>query len=271
MKEPKFPKLDELPPNNKYNFFADGLFPEDNAEKRQKNRSSHKKSRLPFSLPINDPKRLPNTQKEDDLVPYFAKDYPPSSESKEEICLINSPPPSDTPADTGGEAEEVEIEEDESDENNNKKNKNDKKNNNDNSSININNDEIGVSVEFNSELENEYEKQSKMLSREEVQGMIKKNEERKKEKKLMEEKRKKIEEEEKKRQMEEEKKKEIERKRKEKEEKEEKERIEREKEKERLKKIEEDKNEIDLNELKYNFFGYAKQNLTTALDEILDL
>ena len=31
------------------------------------------------------------------------------------------------------------------------------------------------------------------------------------------------------------------------------------------------KNEIDLNELKYNFFGYAKQNLTTALDEILDL
>ena len=176
MKEPKFPKLDELPPNNKYNFFADGLFPEDNAEKRQKNRSSHKKSRLPFSLPINDPKRLPNTQKEDDLVPYFAKDYPPSSESKEEICLINSPPPSDTPADTGGEAEEVEIEEDESDENNNnKKNKNDKKNNNDNSSININNDEIGVSVEFNSELENEYEKQSKMLSREEVQGMIKQN------------------------------------------------------------------------------------------------
>ena len=31
------------------------------------------------------------------------------------------------------------------------------------------------------------------------------------------------------------------------------------------------KNEIDLNELKYNFFGYAKQNLTTTLDEILDL
>ena len=31
------------------------------------------------------------------------------------------------------------------------------------------------------------------------------------------------------------------------------------------------KNEIELNELKYNFFSYVKQNLTTALDEILDL
>ena len=31
------------------------------------------------------------------------------------------------------------------------------------------------------------------------------------------------------------------------------------------------KNEIDANELKYNFFNYAKFNLTTALDEILDL
>ena len=31
------------------------------------------------------------------------------------------------------------------------------------------------------------------------------------------------------------------------------------------------KNEVDSNELKFNFFGYAKINLTTALDEILDL
>ena len=31
------------------------------------------------------------------------------------------------------------------------------------------------------------------------------------------------------------------------------------------------KNEIELNELKFNFFTYAKQNLTTVLDEILDL
>ena len=31
------------------------------------------------------------------------------------------------------------------------------------------------------------------------------------------------------------------------------------------------KNEVDSNELKFNFFTYAKQNLTTALDEILDL
>ena len=31
------------------------------------------------------------------------------------------------------------------------------------------------------------------------------------------------------------------------------------------------KNEVESNELKFNFFSYAKQNLTTALDEILDL
>ena len=36
-------------------------------------------------------------------------------------------------------------------------------------------------------------------------------------------------------------------------------------------KKENNKNEIELNELKYNFFSYVKQNLTTALDEILDL
>ena len=31
------------------------------------------------------------------------------------------------------------------------------------------------------------------------------------------------------------------------------------------------KNEVQSNELKYSFFNFAKQNLTTALDEILDL
>ena len=36
-------------------------------------------------------------------------------------------------------------------------------------------------------------------------------------------------------------------------------------------KKESNKNEIDANELKFNFFSYAKINLTTALDEILDL
>ena len=36
-------------------------------------------------------------------------------------------------------------------------------------------------------------------------------------------------------------------------------------------KKESNKNEVELTELKYNFFSYAKQNLTTALDEILDL
>ena len=38
-----------------------------------------------------------------------------------------------------------------------------------------------------------------------------------------------------------------------------------------LNKKELNKNEIDSNELKFNFFSYANQNITTALDEILDL
>ena len=261
MKEPKFPKLDELPANNKYNFFADGLFPEDDAQKSQKNRSVHKKSRFPFSFPMNYNKKTSNTQKEDDLVPYFAKDYPPSSESKEEVCLINSPPPSDTPIDTGGEAEEVDLEEDESDDdevdnktknnknfnsknNNNKKKESKKESNNpinNNINMNMNNDNLGFSADYDSEIENEYEKQSRMLTKEEVRELIRKEDERKR--KAEEEFRKKEEER---------KKKEIEQKMKEKEQKQEKERIERERiekeriereriEKERLKKIEEDK------------------------------
>ena len=215
MKEPKFPRLEDLPKDNKYNFFAEGVFPDSVEEKKDRNKSAQKKKRLPFSLPVEET-RPANTQKEDDLVPFFAKNYPPSSESKEDICFINSPPPSDTP-DNNGEAEEVDVDEEESEENKNKKNYN-----------KMDNDDIGVSMDFNSEMENEYENPSKLTSREEVQERIRKNQERKKE-----EQRKKEEEEKRRKELEEKNRKEEEKKRKEKEEKE--------KEKERLKKIEEEK------------------------------
>ena len=216
MKEPKFPRLEDLPKDNKYNFFAEGVFPDSVEEKKDRNKSAQKKKRLPFSLPVEET-RPANTQKEDDLVPFFAKNYPPSSESKEDICFINSPPPSDTP-DNNGEAEEVDVDEEESEENK-KKNLN-----------KMDNDDIGVSMDFNSEMENEYENPSKLTSREEVQERIRKNQERKKE-----EQRKKEEEEKRRKELEEKNRKEEEKKRKEKEEKE------KAKEKEGLKKIEEEK------------------------------
>ena len=220
MKEPKFPRLEDLPKDNKYNFFAEGVFPDSVEEKKERNKSAQKKKRLPFSLPVEET-RPPNTQKEDDLVPFFAKNYPPSSESKEDICFINSPPPSDTP-DNNGEAEEVDVDEEESEENKNGKKIMNK----------IDNDDIGVSMDFNSEMENEYENPSKLTSREEVQERIRKNQERKKE-----EQRKKEEEEKRRKELEEKNRKEEEKKRKEKEEKEK----QKEKEKERLKKLEEEK------------------------------
>ena len=229
MKEPKYQKLENMPKDNKYDFFAEGIFPEEIEEKKRlnKNRSSKKQNPFPFTIPLQQ-KKAPNTQKEDDdLVPFFAKNYPQSSESEQDICFINSPVPSDTP-DNSGEAEEVEVEEEESDEFDEKvvkKNKEKKQNNN-----NINNDEIGASVEYNSELEYEYEHPSRMLSREEVQELMRKNQERKRE-----EQRKKEEEEKRKKEEEENKKKEEEaKKQKEKEDKDK-------KEKEKLKKQEEDK------------------------------
>ena len=227
MKEPKYQKLENMPKDNKYDFFAEGIFPEEIEEKKRlnKNRSSKKQNPFPFTIPLQQ-KKAPNTQKEDDdLVPFFAKNYPQSSESEQDICFINSPVPSDTP-DNSGEAEEVEVEEEESDEFDEKvvkKNKEKKQNN------NINNDEIGASVEYNSELEYEYEHPSRMLSREEVQELMRKNQERKRE-----EQRKKEEEEKRKKEEEENKKKEEEKKQKEKEDKDK-------KEKEKLKKQEEDK------------------------------
>ena len=252
MKEPKFPKLEDIPRDHKYDFFAEGVFPDTEDQKLD----TQKKSRLPFSLPVNVGKKISNTQKDDDLVPFFAKNYPSSSESKEEVCFINSPPPSDTPDNTG-EAEEVEGEESESDEDGNKKDKKNEKNNNKKNN-NLNNDEIGVSVDFNSEMEYEYDNPSKMMSREEVQELMRKRkiqkekeeQERKKKEEEEEEKRKKDEErkrkeEEKKRKEEEKKKKDEESKRRKDEESkkrkdEEKKKKEKE-EKEKLKKIEEEK------------------------------
>ena len=177
MKEPKFPKLEDIPKDHKYDFFAEGVFPDTEDEKQNKNLRTQKKSRLPFSLPVNAIRKVSNTQKDDDLVPFFAKNYPSSSESKEEVCFINSPSPSDTPDNTG-EAEEVDIDESEEDENENnkeKENKNNKNKNekvvNNNKKLILNNEDLGVSIDFNSEMENEYENPSKMMSREEVQEL----------------------------------------------------------------------------------------------------
>ena len=229
MKEPKYPRLADLPKDNKYDFFAEGIFPEEIAEKQKQNKnlSTRKLGRLPLSIPP-ETRKLPNTQKEEELVPFFAKNYPPSSESKEDICFINSPLPSDTPDNTG-EAEEDEEEEEEEDDADNKKEKQNKekkkKEKKEKINSNLNNDEIGVSVDFNSEMEYELDHPSKMMSREEVHEMIRKNQEKKREE------RRKKEEEERRKKEEENRKKEEERKRKEKED----------KEKERIKKLEEDK------------------------------
>ena len=177
MKEPKFPKLEDIPKDHKYDFFAEGVFPDTEDEKQNKNLGTQKKSRLPFSLPVNAIRKVSNTQKDDDLVPFFAKNYPSSSESKEEVCFINSPSPSDTPDNTG-EAEEVDIDESEEDENENNKEKEKKDNKNknekvvnNNKKLILNNEDLGVSIDFNSEMENEYENPSKMMSREEVQEL----------------------------------------------------------------------------------------------------
>ena len=251
MKEPKFPKLEDIPKDHKYDFFAEGVFPDTEDEKQNKNLGTQKKSRLPFSLPVNAIRKVSNTQKDDDLVPFFAKNYPSSSESKEEVCFINSPSPSDTPDNTG-EAEEVDIDESEEDENENNKEKENKDNKNKNEKIInknkkliLNNEDLGVSIDFNSEMENEYENPSKMMSREEVQELkrirklqLEKEEE---ERKKKEEEEKKKEELKKKKEDELKKKIDEEKKKKEKELKELKEKEKKEKEKSKSKKIEEEK------------------------------
>ena len=111
MKDPNYIKFEDNQfQSKKYNFFDEGLFPERADEKKYKNKSSQKKQqKLPLSLPneINK-KKAPNTQN-DNYIPFFAKDYPSSSESKEDICFINSPMPSNS----AGEAEEVEGAEEE--------------------------------------------------------------------------------------------------------------------------------------------------------------
>ena len=213
MKEPKRPKFeDNKEQNEQFAFFKDGLLPEKNEIKKIKNKSSNKEDkRIPFSLPNNiSPKKQIKTQnEEEDLLPYFAKDYPSSSESKEEICFINSPIPSETSL-SRGEAEEVEgIEEEE----NIEKNKNSKKDKKSKENIdiqkNIINEESlisGMSVDYNSELEAEQDKPSSMLTRVEVLEMYNAQQEKNKmeQKKKEEEERRRKEEEEKRRKKEEE-------------------------------------------------------------------
>jgi len=209
MKDPNYIKFEDNQfQSKKYNFFDEGLFPERADEKKYKNKSSQKKQqKLPLSLPneINK-KKAPNTQN-DNYIPFFAKDYPSSSESKEDICFINSPMPSNS----AGEAEEVEGAEEEGETQRNKdlgglENGNEKK-------YDINNEEMGLSIDYNSEIEAEQERPSSMMSRTEVIERFKLQEEKKRE-----EKRKKEEEEkkkeEKRRTKEEKKKKEEEEKRK---------------------------------------------------------
>ena len=197
MKEPKYIKYeDNQKASKRYNFFEEGLFPEKEEEKKIKNKSSQKKKQKPpFSMPADiDNKKVPNTQN-DDLLPFFAKNYPSSSESKEEICFINSPTPSKSI--TGDEAEEVEgIEEEDGEDKSNEK------------YIDVNNEQIGQSIDYNSEIEAEQERPSKMMSREEVLERFKRQEEKKREeKRRKEEEEKKKKEEEEKKKMEEEKRK----------------------------------------------------------------
>ena len=229
MKEPKYVKYEEDSKDNqgkRYNFFEEGLFPEKEDEKKIKNKSSQKKQqKYPFSIPEQEKKRISNTQKED-LLPFFAKNYPSSSESKEEICFINTPAPSNSNSYSGGEAEEVEGIEEEDEKNEKSEEKK------------INNEDYGLSVDFNSEIEAEQERQSKTMTREEILSRIeekkKKDEE---EKRKKEEERKKKEEERKKKEEEEKWRKELEEKKKKKKE----EKFLREQEIKRQKMIEEEK------------------------------
>ena len=162
MKGPKFSKFEaNKDDNNNYNFFQVGLFPERENAKLIKNKSSQKKNKRPsLSMPKNIYKnKIPNTQKDDDLLPFFAKDYPSSSESKEEICFINSPLPSNS--DSGGEAEEVEGIEEEDKEEKTELTKEKVINN-------INNKEFNLSIDFNSELEAQMIEHSQYVSKDEV-------------------------------------------------------------------------------------------------------
>ena len=191
MKEPKYVKYEEDSKDNqgkRYNFFEEGLFPEKEDEKKLKNKSSQKKQqKYPFSIAEQENKRISNTQKED-LLPFFAKNYPSSSESKEDICFINTPAPSNSNTYSGGEAEEVEGIEEEDEKNDKSEEKK------------INNEDYELSVDFNSEIEAEQERPSKTMTREEILSRIEEKKKRDEdEKRKKEEERKKKEEEEKKR------------------------------------------------------------------------
>lgn len=67
-------------------------FPEKEDLNKIEYKNFHKEQRrLPFSIQENiSQKKAPNTQNAQNLFPFFANNYPISSESKEEICFINS-------------------------------------------------------------------------------------------------------------------------------------------------------------------------------------
>ena len=176
MKEPKYQKLEENQnENEKYDFFQKGILPEKEDIKKLKNKSSKKDGkRLVFSLPVElEQKKPPSTQNDDDLLPFFAKDYPNSNEEKEEMYSINTPIPSET-SNTGGEAEEVEGIEEEENQNSIEKNQNFKNDD-------IKKLDLGQSFDFNSDLEAEQELE-KERKKEKRRGRKKKN--RRKEKKI---------------------------------------------------------------------------------------
>ena len=197
--------------NKENGFFQDGIL----KEKEDIIKKSQEKDKRPsLNLP---PEREPKTKNpennDDDLLPFFAKDYPTSSEEKEEIIFINSPLPSES-SNVGGEAEEVEGIEKKDNQNSTEKNK-------------------PKSIDFNTELEAEQERPSTMITREQVLVLYNKQQE-----KNREEERRKKEEDEK---LELDKKKEEERRKKEEKEKLE---LDKKKEEERMKKEEKEKLEL---------------------------
>ena len=189
MKEPKYMKFDN---NNsdKLEFFGKSLGPERKEEKRIINQSSQKKKKLPFSMPSDlDKKPVPNTQNED-FIPFFAKNFQSSSGSKDDICYINSPLPTNSHIMTEGEAEEVDVDEEEDPPSRFSKEKKILK--------------IEDIADFTSEIEEDFEKTSKHLTPVEVRLRMKAQKEKNEEKKRKEEEEKRKKEEEERRKKEEE-------------------------------------------------------------------
>ena len=57
MKEHKYPKLEDLPKDNKYYFFTEGISPEEEEKKKQnQNHRTRKQNPFIFSIPIKQKK-----------------------------------------------------------------------------------------------------------------------------------------------------------------------------------------------------------------------